>query len=137
MLFYRLLPILIFAIILLASIPPYVEQISRRASYWKGEPLNPLSPRALDPLIPLRVEVQGGSLAVELLRTYTDPSLARATVRVNITYPDGQTTIVAVRKTFPLGTLQRLEAPLLHPVRPCVAVEVSLDGETHLRWTSC
>ena len=136
MFFPRLLPVLAFALVLLASIPPYIEQISKRAGYWKGEPLNPLNPQALDPLV-LRAEVRGSSLAVDLLRTYTHPSLVRATIKVNITYPDGQSTVAIVRKTLPLGTLQRLEVPLLSPTKPCVEVEVSLDGETRARWASC
>lgn len=136
MLFLRLLPILAFALILLASIPPYIEQIGKRVGYWRGEPLNPLSPQALNPLI-LRVEVQSGRVAVDLLRTYAAPSLTRATIKVNITHPDGQTTVIAVRKTLPLGTTQRLEVPLPSTTKPCVAVEVYLDSELRLRWASC
>jgi hypothetical protein len=134
--FSRLIPILAFILILLASLPPYTEQISKRSNLWRGQPMNPLSPHALSPLI-IRVELRKEALTVDLQRTYIDPTHIHASVKINITHPDGTTNIVIVKKVLPLGTTQRLEIPLQSATKPCIAIDVSLDNEASQKWTNC
>lgn len=134
--FSRLIPLLAFILILLASLPPYTEQISKRSNLWRGQPMNPLSPHALSPLI-IQVELRKEALTVDLQRTYIDPTHIHATVKINITHPDGTTNIVIVKKVLPLGTTQRLEIPLQSATKPCIAIDIYLDNEASQKWTNC